>query len=166
MGSKACKINEVNGTWPRHEVDGEGENEDSKRRENRGKVVTRLFPQLLPQVLFTEATNLSTEHHQKNRYGEQVNAMVYEVMVTQLHVLEVHRLKKIWEAPPHPHRERQWTRVGSRWFNPTVHNLCWEHVSFTTSHCGNWTGYTIIVLCLYCIVSCVYVYIYGTKWNW
>lgn len=128
---KACKINEVNGSRAWHEVNRQSEDEDPKGSKNSGKVVTRIFPKLLPKVFFAEASNLSTEDHQKNRYGQQVYAMVYQIMVTQFNVLEVNGLKKIRQTPPNPDGEGQGPSVWPRRLNPTVHNLRREQITFT-----------------------------------
>lgn len=95
------KVNEINGPRPRQAVEGDCKGEDGKEaEEDRGEVVTR-SSSIVPYLFSAEAP----ESDRQQGYGCQVNGMVDEVTVPQLHVLEVHRLQEVWQASPHPNRE-------------------------------------------------------------
>lgn len=81
------KINKVDGAGARHEVDGKCENKQTKETEDGCKIVARLFPELPPKFFPAETPHLGAKHEHQHRYGGQVYAMVYEIVVPQFHIL-------------------------------------------------------------------------------
>lgn len=89
---ETSEVNEINRSRTRHEVDANGQDKDTEESDDGCEII---IPKLLPNLFSAQTPNFGAKHKHKNRYGRQINRMVYEVVITKFHVLQVHGLKKI-----------------------------------------------------------------------
>lgn len=105
-GFVTCKVKKVNGSRPRHEICRECKHKDPKKCQHCGKIIAcSAVPNKSPQLRPAEAAYLRAENQHQKWYGGQINPMIYQIMVTQFHILEVNRLHKVWQATTNPDGE-------------------------------------------------------------
>ncbi|KAG6550588.1 hypothetical protein Mapa_007841 [Marchantia paleacea] len=92
-GLVASEVYQIDRVGARHEVQGTSEHESARTNEDTDQVELQLLPELA-KILMAKPAELGSHHHQQGNH-KQIQSMGDNIMVTELHILEIYRVQKV-----------------------------------------------------------------------